>query len=439
MGAILHGLPDCAHLSQRKTFSATWGKLELWLANREASSVLVRLKRNRSSDEAYMRIALRLARRGHGMTSPNPMVGAVLVKGGRIIGRGWHHRAGGPHAEIEALLDARRRKHDPKRATLFVTLEPCSTHGRTPPCTEAIIAAGIRRVVVGAIDPNPAHAGHGLKLLTRAGIEVNSGLLVAESTRLNEGFNHWIVTGTPFVTVKAAMTLDGKIAAANGESKWITGGESRAWGMRLRLGSDAILVGVNSVLADNPSLTYRGPPLPGPAENCSPGLRPQPQGGAGARLDSLVKSCRRIVLDSRARTPLHARLVTDKFRELTTIVVGRRAPRARIQALSRKVHVLVAPENRGRINLKWLLRKLGNDGITSILVEGGGEVNASFLFEGLAQRVAFFYAAKVLGDRNGIKAVGGEGARRAGDLLKISHPEFQRFDADVFMTGLVSP
>jgi len=415
------------------------GKLELCLANHESSSVGAHLKQTRSSDEAYMRIALGLARRGYGMTSPNPMVGAVLVKGGRIIGRGWHHRAGEPHAEIEALLDARRRKHDPKRATLFVTLEPCSTHGRTPPCTDAIIAAGIRRVVVGAIDPNPAHAGHGVKLLTRAGIKINSGLLEVEATRLNESFNHWVVTGTPFVTVKAAMTLDGKIAATNGESKWITGEESRAWGMRLRQGSDAILVGVNTVLSDDPRLTYRGSPLPGPAENCSAGLRPQPQGGVGARLDSLVKSCRRIVLDSRARTPLRARLVTDKFRELTTIVVGRRAPRARIQALSRKVHVLVAPENRGRINLKWLLRKLGNDGITSILVEGGGEINSSFLFQGLAQRGAFFYAPKVLADRNAIKAVGGEGARRASALLKILHPEFRRFGGDVFMTGLVSP
>src|SRR6266849_5832946 len=170
-----------------------------------------------------MRLALRLARRGYGTTSPNPMVGAVLVKAGKIIGRGWHHRAGGPHAEIEALRDAERRGYSPKGATLYVTLEPCSTHGRTPPCTDAIKAAGIKQVVVAATDPNPAHAGRGFRLLRRAGIEVVNGLLAGEAARLNEGFNHWIVHHTPFVMVKAAMTIDGKIAAASGESRWITG------------------------------------------------------------------------------------------------------------------------------------------------------------------------------------------------------------------------
>ena len=215
-----------------------------------------------NADIQFMRTALRLARRGYGATSPNPMVGAVLVKGGRIIGRGWHHRAGLPHAEIEALRDAQKRGRNPKRATIYVTLEPCSTHGRTPPCTEAIIAAGIKRVVVGATDPNPKHAGKGFKILKQAGISVVSGVLAEECARLNEAFNHWIVHRTPFVTVKAAMTLDGKIATASGESKWITGEAARAQGMHLRLGSDAILVGVNTVLADDPSLTLRGVKVP---------------------------------------------------------------------------------------------------------------------------------------------------------------------------------
>ena len=223
------------------------------------------------SDAHFMRLALRLARRGYGTTSPNPMVGAVLVKGGKIIGRGWHRRAGGPHAEIEALRDAQKRGHNPRGATLYVTLEPCCTHGRTPPCTEAIIAAGIKRVVVGAIDPNPKHAGKGFKILQRAGIAVKSFELAssrgsrsdsphrtATNARLNEAFNHWIVHRTPFVTVKAAMTLDGKIATASGESKWITGEKARAYGMKLRQGSDAILVGINTILADDPSLTVRG-------------------------------------------------------------------------------------------------------------------------------------------------------------------------------------
>ena len=215
------------------------------------------------SDAQFMRLALRLARRGYGVTSPNPMVGAVLVKGGKIIGRGWHRRAGLPHAEIEALHDAQKRGHNPKGATLYVTLEPCSTHGRTPPCTDAIIAAGIKRVVVGATDPNPKHSGRAFKILRRAGIEVSpagsAGILPAgrmareretrrqdagahqylsdECAQLNEAFNHWIVHRTPFVTVKAAMTLDGKIATASGESKWITGEKARAFGMKLRQGS----------------------------------------------------------------------------------------------------------------------------------------------------------------------------------------------------------
>jgi diaminohydroxyphosphoribosylaminopyrimidine deaminase / 5-amino-6-(5-phosphoribosylamino)uracil reductase len=206
-----------------------------------------------------MRLALRLAARGYGLTSPNPMVGAVLVKGGQIIGRGWHHGAGLPHAEIEALRDAERRGHTARGATLYVTLEPCSTHGRTPPCTEAIMAAGIKRVVVAATDPNPKHAGRGLKLLRRVKVEVVPGICEAEATRLNEAFNHWIVHRTPWVTVKAAMSLDGKIATRTGESKWITGKESRAYAMKLRAGCDAILVGINTVLADDPSLTLRVP------------------------------------------------------------------------------------------------------------------------------------------------------------------------------------
>src|SRR5208283_5537183 len=230
------------------------------------------------SDADFMLLALRLARRGFGLTSPNPMVGAVLVKGGKIIGRGWHRRAGLPHAEIEALRDAQRRGHPPRGATLFVTLEPCCTHGRTPPCTNAIIAAGIKRVVAGTTDPNPKHAGKGFKILKRAGIEaevfgsprlrgkenrLTAGLqtsLANECARLNGAFNHWIVHHTPFVAVKAAMTLDGKIATAGGNSKWITGEKARAFGMKLRQGADAILVGINTILSDDPSLTARMKP-----------------------------------------------------------------------------------------------------------------------------------------------------------------------------------
>src|SRR5579862_5380532 len=241
------------------------------------------------SDIQFMRLALRLARRGYGATSPNPMVGAVLVKNGEIIGHGWHRKAGGPHAEIEALHDAQDQGHSPRGATLYVTLEPCCTHGRTPPCTDAIIAAGIKRVVAGATDPNPKHAGRGFEILRRAEIKVVHEILTQECTRLNEAFNHWIVHRTPFVIVKAAMTLDGKIATASGESKWITGEKTRAAGMKLRQDSDAILVGVNTILADDPSLTVR--------------IRTKDGGWR------MGKPIRRIILDSAARTPKNAKVV----------------------------------------------------------------------------------------------------------------------------------
>jgi diaminohydroxyphosphoribosylaminopyrimidine deaminase/5-amino-6-(5-phosphoribosylamino)uracil reductase len=397
-----------------------------------------------------MRLALRLARRGHGTTSPNPMVGAVLVKNGEIIGRGWHRRAGEPHAEIEALRDAQKHGQSAKGATLYVTLEPCCTHGRTPPCTEALIAAGIQRVVVGTADPNPNHAGRAFKILRRAGVEVTTpgsagvppvgpsiydpatqrcdcgasrvDTLAAECSRLNEAFNHWIVRRTPFVTVKAAMTLDGKIATASGESKWITGEKARAHGMKLRQGSDAILVGINTILADNPSLTVR-------LNADFKGYIQQPKP-------------RRIVLDTMARTPLKAKVASDKHAALTTIVVSKSAPKNRVTALARRVNVIVAPvfkssivNRQSSINLCWLLKKLGAENVTSLLVEGGGEVNASFLLGGLAQRVAFFYAPKILGGRDSRKAVAGEGARSLAEAIQLHDVEWKRLGPDLLLTA----
>jgi diaminohydroxyphosphoribosylaminopyrimidine deaminase/5-amino-6-(5-phosphoribosylamino)uracil reductase len=370
------------------------------------------------ANSEYMRLALRLARRGYGTTSPNPMVGAVLVKGGRIIGRGWHHRAGKPHGEIEAIQNAMRRGNSVKGATLYVTLEPCSTHGRTPPCTDAIIAAEIKRVVIGATDPNPSHSGRGFGILKRAGIELSKGILAEKCEELNETFNHWIVHRTPFVTVKAAMTLDGKIATAAGESKWITGEKARAYGIKLRYGADAILVGINTILADNPNLTARG---------------------------AKEKQVRRIVLDSQARTPLESNVVNDNQANLTTIVVSESAPANRILALSKHVNVIVAPLTRrglriarSSIDLPWLLKRLGGENVTSLLVEGGGEINASFLLEGLAQRVAFFYAPKILAGRDSIRAVAGKGVIDLGDAIRFANPEYRRLGPDLLLTARVT-
>ena len=365
-----------------------------------------------------MRLALRLAQRGFSQTSPNPMVGAVLVRKERVIGEGWHRKAGEPHAEIEALRNAERRGEKTRGATLYVTLEPCCTHGRTPPCTDAILAAGIRRVVVAATDPNPKHAGRGFRLLIKAGVKVSHGLLADEASRLNEAFTHWIVHRTPFVTVKAAMTLDGKIATVTGESKWITGESARSEGMRLRAGSDAMLVGVNTVLADDPSLTVR---LDG-----------------SSKFKVQCSKLRRIILDSKARTPVRARVVSDEFSSLTTIVVGRDAPAKRVAALARRVNVLRAPLLRdGRLNLRWLLRRLGRENLTSLLVEGGGEVNASFLLDSLAQRVVFFYAPKILGGKDALRSVAGEGAARWPDTLPLREVEWRQVGQDLKLTALV--
>jgi diaminohydroxyphosphoribosylaminopyrimidine deaminase/5-amino-6-(5-phosphoribosylamino)uracil reductase len=376
------------------------------------------------ADINFMRVALRLARRGLGATSPNPMVGAVLVKRGKILGQGWHRQAGKPHAEIEALNDARARGNEVKGSTLYVTLEPCSTHGRTPPCTEAIKAAGIKKVVAGATDPNPAHAGRGFIILKRAGIEVVHGVLEDEATRLNEAFNHWIVRRTPFVTVKAAMTLDGKIATARGESKWITGEKARAYGMSLRHGADAVLVGINTALADNPALTARKAQIP------------------NSKVQALK---RRVILDSLARTPLNARVVSDEFAELTTIVVSKQAPKARVAALEKKVRVMLAPlakvkgqDEEPRVDLRWLLKKLGAEQVTSLLVEGGGEVNASFLLGRLAQRVTFFYAPKVLGGRDARKGVGGLGVKSVAEMIRLREVEWRWLGRDLLLTGRVS-
>jgi diaminohydroxyphosphoribosylaminopyrimidine deaminase/5-amino-6-(5-phosphoribosylamino)uracil reductase len=352
--------------------------------------------------------ALRLARRGYGATSPNPMVGAVLLQGGKVIGRGYHRRAALPHAEIEALHDARKRGHDPKGSTIYVTLEPCCTHGRTPPCTDALIAAGIKQVVAGATDPNPKHSGRGFRMLEAAGIKVTTGVLEAQSNLLNEAFNHWMVHRTPSVTVKAAMTLDGKIATSLGESKWITGEQARACGMHLRRGADAILVGINTILADDPSLTVRGG-------------RP--------------KALRRIVLDSRARTPLSSKILTDLEARLTTIVVTRAAPAPKIAALAARANIMMAPTKKNRIDLRWLLKKLGSENVTNLLVEGGGEVNASFLLSGLAHRIVFFYGPKILGGRDSLPAVAGVGATRLQETLDLHNVKWKRLGPDLVLTA----
>jgi len=269
--------------------------------------------------------------------------------------------------------------------------------------------------------------------------------LADQCARLNEAFHHWIIHRTPFVTVKAAMTLDGKIATAGGESKWITGEQTRAYAMKLRQGADAVLVGVNTVLADNPSLTFR--PIQSPART-----------NRGQKFKvQCPKQLRRIILDSMARTPLTAKVVSDEFAARTTIVVSHRAPRTRVAALAERAHVLVAPAAKpsaldpsvrrsgaktarpsSRIDLRWLLKRLGSDDVISLLVEGGGEVNASFLLAGLAHRITFGYAPKILGGRDSLRAVAGEGVKRLADALRLRDIAWKRLGPDLLLTARIA-
>ena len=313
--------------------------------------------------------ALALARRGEGLTRPNPAVGAVVVRNGRVVGEGYHRKAGGPHAEVVALRQAGDRA---RGATLYVTLEPCSTWGRTPPCTEAILAAGLRRVVVAVKDPNPKHAGRGLDLLRRRGVQVTCGVGGQDALRLLAPFATWMITGRPRVILKLGMTLDGRIADVRGRSRWITGPSARKMVQALRARSDAILVGRATAQFDNPSL------LPVPAR----GRRPF-----------------RVVLDRRGRLPLRSRLFTDGHQEQTLVFVSARAPaRYRQQLATRGVEVQVVPADRRGLRLDRVLDALGRKGLLQVVCEGGGELAGALLRQNLVDEAMFFVAPRCLGD-----------------------------------------
>lgn len=362
----------------------------------------------RVTDEDYMREALRIARYAEGRTSPNPLVGAVIVRDGRIIAEGWHRKAGTPHAEIHAL----RMAGDLARgATLYVTLEPCSHYGRTGPCAKAVAEAGIARVVVAMQDPNPKVAGRGMEMLRAAGVEVCCGVLAAEAARLNEVFLHWITTGLPFVALKTAMTLDGKIATHTGDSQWITGEASRLRVHELRDRYDAILVGIGTVLHDDPSLTTRLP-------------------------DRQGKHPLRIVLDSMARTPRTAKLLTDGAVP-TLIAVTARASQERVAALRQAgAEVLVCGEG-PRVDARALLKALGEREISSVFVEGGGRVNASLLAAGFVDKVYAFVAPKLVGGRDALTPVEGTGAERLSDAVTLTGLAAETVGEDVLLTGYV--
>lgn len=356
-------------------------------------------------DENYMRQALHIAQNAIGRTSPNPMVGAVIVQKGEIVGYGWHKRAGTPHAEIHALKQAGELAAG---ATLYVTLEPCCHHGRTGPCTEAIINAGIKKVVVAMTDPNPLVAGCGLSKLREAGIEVVEGVLANEAAQMNEVFIKWISTKMPFCVLKTAMTLDGKIATSAGNSMWITGPAARQRGHQLRNQYDGILVGIGTLLADNPSLTARIPTGRNPI---------------------------RIIVDTMARTPITAKVVSDQLAQ-TIIAVSPLAPMERVIALKNHgIEILTIPLDNFGLDLRNLFLKLGQKEITSILIEGGAQINASALQANIVDKIHCFIAPKIIGGMTAPGPVGGQGIANLGDAILLENSKTEYVGEDILISA----
>ncbi len=354
--------------------------------------------------EAFMREALESARRGLGRTSPNPAVGAVVVRQGRVVARGHHARAGGPHAEVVAL----RAAGDAARgADLYTTLEPCDHFGKTPPCSLAILEAGIRRVFVGSRDPNPLVQGRGMARLRAHGVEVVTGVLTPACDRLNAAWFTFITEGRPHVTLKAAVTLDGRIAARSGDSRWVTGPEARAWVHRLRDRVDAVRVGAGTARADDPALTARLP------------------GGRG-------RDPVRVVLDTELRLPATLKLFTERS-PAPTLVAHASSRRRRLPARVELVHCGRAP---GGVDLRDLLAKLAARGIAHVLVEGGATVHGRFLAAGLVDEVAVLIAPKILG-ADGLPLAQGSGPARMAEALRLEEVEVERLGDDVLVTGRV--
>lgn len=326
-----------------------------------------------------MRMAINEAGKGLGHTSPNPAVGSVLVTGGKVMARGHHRGAGQPHAEVACLAAA--KGPIPRDAVLYVTLEPCSTTGRTPPCTNAILAAGIREVVVGAIDPNPRHAGLGIQILRAAGVKVRSGVMEPHCTALNEIFNHWIKTSRPFVIVKCGMSLDGRLTRPPGESQWITSAAARAHAQRLRHQVDAIVVGAETVRSDNPRLTVRTPRSPR-----------QPW---------------RVVLTRSGKLPSNAHLFTDRFADRTLVFRNQ--------------------------TLRAVLARLGKREITSVLIEGGGDVLGQALDARLIDRVQIYFGSILTGGP--VVAFGGRGAASTAQAARLHEVKYEKVGSEIFLSG----
>ncbi len=363
------------------------------------------------TDEFWMGRALDLAARGRGRTSPNPMVGAVIVRDGQLVGEGFHAYAGSDHAEVVAHREAGSAASG---ATLYVSLEPCCHHGRTPPCVDEIVHAGIRRVVAASEDPNPAVSGRGIAALREAGLTVEVGLLGGEAARLNEAFFKYVRTGLPFATLKVAASLDGKIATRTGESRWITGESARRLVHQLRNEADAVLVGIGTVLRDDPLLTTRL--------------------GIADQRDPI-----RVIVDNLARLPLRAKVVNRASTAPTILAVSQMAPQSKLEALEREgVQVIVVENSPRRVSLERLMEALGKRGILSVIIEGGAEINASALREGVVDKVLVFLAPILIGGKSTPTAVGGDGIESLGQALRLHDVRIDRFDGDILVEGYLA-
>lgn len=362
------------------------------------------------TDSDYMRLALKLAIKGKGRVNPNPMVGAIIVKNGKIIGKGFHQTYGDLHAERNAFADCKARGEDAEGATIYVTLEPCCHYGNTPPCTDAIIENKISRVVIGSSDPNPKVAGKGVKKLREHGIEVTEGILQPECDEINSVFFHYITTGLPYVVMKYAMTLDGKTAAYTGKSQWITGETARRSVHETRGALSAIMTGVGTVIADNPMLTCRIP------------------GG---------KNPVRIICDTKLRTPLDSNVVNTTSEAKTIIATSVCDKRRHQPYIQKGCEIVVVPEYNGHVDLCVLMKELGSRKIDSVLLEGGAELNWSAINCGIVNRVQAYIAPKLFGGKTAKSPMGGAGVESPDGAFIITSPKIQVIGDDILIEGVV--
>lgn len=358
------------------------------------------------ADERYMKLALELAAKARGRTSPNPMVGAVVVNTGEVAGAGYHKKAGSPHAEVDAIAQAGNLAAG---ATIYVTLEPCCHFGRTPPCTKLIINSGVARVIAGCEDPNPIVNGKGIEELRAAGIKADVGVLEKECLKLNEAYFKFITTGMPFVLLKVAISLDGKIGTPRGESRWITGGAARQYVHKLRDSYDAVIVGINTVLRDDPLLT--------------------------ARVDGV--DCRdpvRVILDSSLKIPLSAKLFSCESKAKTIVATTAAAPKEKARKLEEiGAEVMQLDGADGRVDLRRLLKELGSRGIASAIIEGGSEINCSALKAGVVDKIMFFIAPKLIGGADSPGPIGGNGPEKLSQAIELNEMKVELIDGDLLV------